>query len=174
MKPSRHLIALALVALVAPAVAAACAPASPPRNTTPTPTRTAPTTSGVNVAQDSDALCDLVLDRPHVDETDFRAKAVEDAEEVLKGIEGDLLACYKKRVAVSPQAHGYITVDVIIGQEGKVQGVETTGGAILGDATMGCIVDRIKRASFAPPHKGGTLRVHVPFALRRVAPAEAP
>lgn len=83
-----------------------------------------------------------------------------------------LLACYKKRVAANPNAHGFITVDIIVDPDGKVRNVETTGGAILGDATMSCLVQRVKRASFDPPHNGGTLRIHVPFSLRRVAPGE--
>jgi hypothetical protein len=84
----------------------------------------------------------------------------------------DLLACYKKRVAVNPRAHGFITVDVVIDPDGRVRDVETTGGAILGEVTMGCLVERIKRGSFDPPHGGGTLRVQVPFSLRPVAPGD--
>jgi hypothetical protein len=34
------------------------------------------------------------------------------------------------------------------------------------------VCERVKRASFEPPHNGGTLRIHVPFSLRRVAPGE--
>jgi hypothetical protein len=50
--------------------------------------------------------------------------------------------------------------------------VETTGGAILGESTMSCIVHRIERGRFEPPHGGGTIRVRVPFSLRRVLPGE--
>jgi len=39
------------------------------------------------------------------------------------------------------------------------------------DKTMSCLVERVKRASFEP-HNGGTLRIHVPFSLRRVAPGD--
>ncbi len=52
---------------------------------------------------------------------------------------GDLLACYKKPVAVNPNAHGFITVDVLIEADGKVAQVETTGGAVLGEGTMACM-----------------------------------
>lgn len=84
----------------------------------------------------------------------------------------DLLACYKKRVAVNPNAHGFITVDIVIDPDGRVRTVDTTGGAALGDGTMSCIVQRIKGASFERPHGGGTLRIHVPFSLRRLAPGD--
>jgi hypothetical protein len=39
---------------------------------------------------------------------------------------------------------------------------------------MGCIVHRIERGTFEPPHGGGTIHVRVPFSLRRVAPGEDP
>jgi hypothetical protein len=53
-----------------------------------------------------------------------------------------------------------------------VETVDTTGGAILGDTTMSCIVHRIERGAFEPPHGGGSLHVRVPFSLRRVAPGD--
>lgn len=81
---------------------------------------------------------------------------------------GDLLACYKKRLAVNPNAHGFITVDVLIEADGKVAQVETTGGAVLGEGTMACIVDRIKRATSDPVHGGGTQHIRVPFSLHRM------
>jgi hypothetical protein len=89
-------------------------------------------------------------------------------------MEPDLLACYKARIVVRPAAHGFITTDILIGPDGHVRGVETTGGALLGRTTMKCITSRIERAAFDPPHGGGTLRVHVPFTLRRVAQGEEP
>ena len=55
---------------------------------------------------------------------------------------------------------------MVIGPTGAPRSVETTGGAILGDDVMGCVVDRVKAASFLPPHGGGTLRLHVPFQFR--------
>jgi hypothetical protein len=121
--------------------------------------------------------CDLVCERARVvprpaDAPDFHAKATEDANAVLDAMHDDLLACYKKRVAVNPNAHAFITVDIVIAPDGRVRTVETTGGALLGDGTMSCIANRIKRGAFAAPHGGGTLRIHVPFSLRRVAPGE--
>lgn len=158
-----------LVAAAAAAMALlACAPPPPPQVAQTT------TTASEEVAQDPKPLYDLVLEPPQIEHPDYHAKAVENAESVLGAMHGDLLACYAKRLAVNPQAHGFITADVIVGPDGRVRNVETTGGAILGEATMRCIVGRIERATFEPPHGGGTLRVQVPFAFRRVAPGETP
>jgi len=163
----------------------ACAPPSHPAaapsqaSTTsarlPEPVLTDPET----MAQDADAVCDLVMEPAQIvprpaDEPDYHAQAVANANEVLASMNDDLLACYKKRVAASPQAHAFLTTDIVIGPAGRVVRVDTTGGALLGDATMGCIVHRIEKATFAPPHGGGTLTIHVPFNLRKVAPGEAP
>lgn len=133
--------------------------------------------SSSEVTTDAVTECDLVCERAQavpraVDLPDYTQQATDNANAVLEGMHGDLLACYKKRVAVNPNAHGFITVDIVIDPSGHVRNVETTGGAVLGDGTMSCIVQRIKRGTFEPPHAGGTLRIHVPFSLRRVAPGE--
>jgi len=107
-------------------------------------------------------------------EPDYTAQATANATLVLEGIHDDLLACYKKRVAMNPNAHGSVIVDIVIDPRGQVRSIETTGGAGLGDETMTCIAQRIKRATFEPPHDGGTLRVEVPFSLGRVLPGEDP
>ena len=121
--------------------------------------------------------CDLVCERAQIvprpaDGPDYHEKATANANTVIEAMHEDLLACYKKRVAANPNAHGFITIDVIVGPDGRVRDVETTGGAVLGETTMSCLVQRVKRASFDPPHNGGTLRIHVPFSLRRVAPGD--
>jgi hypothetical protein len=130
-----------------------------------------------DVTTEPQTFCDLVCEQARVvarqtDGPDSFAQATENANKVLEAMQGDLLACYKKRVAVNPKAHGFITVDILVGPDGLVRTVDTTGGAILGDTTMGCIVTRIKKAAFTPPHSGGTLRIQVPFSLRPVAPGE--
>lgn len=128
----------------------------------------------VQVTADQQTVCDLVCERPQVmprpsDGPDYEAKASENVNAVLEAMQPDLYACYTKRIRVNPKAYGFITVDLLIGQDGKVRKVETTGGAILGEGTMDCIADRMKKAEFEPPHGGGTMHVHVPFSLK---PAE--
>lgn len=119
-------------------------------------------------------VCDLVCERakyavPPAPETDYSVKALANVNTVLESLQPDMLACYTKRVAVYPNAHAFITVDVVIDEAGKVASVETTGGALLGPQTMACITNKIREATFDPPHNGGTLHVHVPFSLRPVA-----
>jgi hypothetical protein len=154
-----------------------------PKEPVATTTTTAATTAiaknagGSEVTADPVTECDLVCERAQAvaraaDEPDYSRQATANANAVIEGMHDDLLACYKTRVAVNPNAHASITVDIVIDPSGRVRTVETTGGAVVGNGTMSCIVQRIKRASFEPPHGGGTLRVHVPFSLRRVDSGE--
>jgi hypothetical protein len=165
---------------------AGCAPLvaqPPPAVTTPTSARapssppTAKSAPATEVTADAQTECDLVCERARIvprpaDGPDYSERATANANTVLEAMHDDLLACYKQRVAVNPNAHGFITIDIVVAPDGTVRNVETTGGAVLGDATMSCLVQRVQRASFDPPHDGGTLRIHVPFSLRRVAPGE--
>ncbi len=170
--------ALVVLAACAPPARAPSAPPPPATMTSaklPEPVLTDPQT----MAQDADAVCDLVMEPAQVvprpaDEPDYHAQAVANANQVLAAMNDDLLACYKKRVAVAPQAHAFLTTDIVIGPDGHVLRVETTGGALLGEASLGCIVHRIEKATFAAPHGGGTMRVHVPFNLRKVQAGESP
>jgi hypothetical protein len=175
MLPSKTLAsALGIAAL---ATALACTSTATPQPAIAPPSPSPKVAPAAEVTANPVTECDLVCERAQIvprpaDGPDYHAKATDNANRVLEGMHDDLLACYKKRVAVNPNAHGFITVDIVIDPEGHVRDVETTGGAILGEGTMGCIVQRIKRGSFERPHGGGTLRIHVPFSLRRVAPGE--
>jgi hypothetical protein len=102
-------------------------------------------------------------------EPDYTQHEIDNATNVLSSMSVDLLACYKQRLRVNPKAHGYITVDILVGDDGRVHKVDTTGGAILGDQTMACIVHRIQQGVFDPPHGGGNIHVQVPFSLEVVA-----
>jgi hypothetical protein len=102
-------------------------------------------------------------------ERDYTQREVDNATTVLTAMNGDLLACYKQRLRVNPKAHGYITADILVGSDGRVGKVGRTGGAILGDKTMACIVHRIQQGVFEPPHAGGNIHVQVPFSLEVVA-----
>jgi hypothetical protein len=164
--------------------AATAAPKAPGHTTTTSGTTTAATTAGAAPPVTNGAIeataepvveCDLVCEPAEVvlrtnDTPDYHAHATANANRVLEAMHPDLLACYTKRLAVRPDAHAFLTIDLVIGPDGRVRWVETTGGALLGPSTMKCIVDRVSQASFEPPHGGGTLRIHVPFALRRTAP----
>jgi hypothetical protein len=157
-------------------VFAGCAASTPAKTPVMTPASTTTTNGDVALAEPI-VECNLVCERAQflthpVESPDYNAQSAANANQVLEAMHGDLLACYKKRVAVNPNAHGFITVDILVEANGKVERVETTGGAVLGEGTMTCIVDRIKRASFDPVHGGGTQHIRVPFSLRRVTPDE--
>lgn len=143
------------------------------------PVPDAPVESSSVAAPVPSAECELYCEPPQMlpraaPAPDYTQREVDDANAVLGSMRDDLLACYKKRLRIRPEAHGFITIDILIGDDGHVRNVDTTGGAILGDTTMGCIVHRIERGTFEPPHGGGTIHVRVPFSLRRVAPGEDP
>lgn len=185
-----HSVPLRALAFFVLSGLAACASAPPPAPAAPESgavSAKATTTGASEAPKEATAsepgtsvdapYCDLVCQRAAVerrkgDDPDYHARATENANQVLGTMQSDLLACYKKRVRANPNAHGFITVDVIIGPDGRVLRVETTGGAVLGEATMGCIVHRIEKGVFDPPHGGGTLRIQVPFGFRRVAEGE--
>lgn len=166
MSPTFRLLAPSLL------VCAACSGAPP---ATPVETKTV---SSVEITTAPQVPCDLVCEQAQIvsrvaDTPDYSAQATANANQVLGDMHGDLLACYKSRVAANPDAHAFLTIDVLIGPDGHVQLVETTGGALLGPVTMSCLTKRIQQGVFAPPHGGGTLRIHVPFSLRRTAPDES-
>ncbi len=102
----------------------------------------------------------------------YTSQAVDRANATLNAMNDDLLACYEARVKTNPKAHAFLTVDIVVGADGRVQNVETQGGALLGQVTMRCIVDRIKQGEFAPPPHGGTMRFEVPVTLRSLAAHE--
>jgi len=126
--------------------------------------------------------CDLVCGRttikthaisPNESADYYTTQAAEKADQTLVAMHEDLLACYEERVKNSPKAHAFLTIDIVVGPEGRVQAVETQGGALLGNKAMACIVNRIKEGEFAAPHNGGTMRLEVPVTLRTLAPGEA-
>jgi hypothetical protein len=105
-------------------------------------------------------------------EPDYTQREIDNATAVLSSMRDDLLACYRKRLRVNPKAHGVITVDILVGDDGHVRKVDTNGGAVLGDQTMRCIVRRIEQGVFEPPHGGGNIHVQMPFTLEVVTESD--
>lgn len=96
---------------------------------------------------------------------DYTQREIDNANAVLAEMTADLLGCYKKRLRVNPKAQGAISVDIMVGSDGRVRKVDTTGATVLGRITMACIVHRIEQGVFEPPHGGGNIHVQVPFTL---------
>lgn len=84
---------------------------------------------------------------------------------VFRAMHPQLLACYAQRLATHPRAHAFVTVDVVVGDDGRPREVSTTGGALLGSVVLDCVTRHVRRAVFAPPSASGTSRVRVPFAF---------
>jgi hypothetical protein len=103
-------------------------------------------------------------------EPDYTQRETDNATAVMSSMADDFLGCYKRRLRVNPNAHGFITVDILVGSDGHVRKVDTTGGAILGNQTMACLVHRIQQGVFDPPHGGGNIHVQMPFSLQVVSP----
>ncbi len=152
-----------------------CASSSPVPNAPPPVTTRA---SPAPAPEDTPAApaCDVVCEGAKVTVLGANGVALTDAESltqsetaaanrVLGAMHEELLACYKARLRVAPGAHGAITFDIVIGPEGRVLRVESTGGEGLGSVKE-CIGRSIQKATFTPPHGGGTRRIHVPFTLR--------
>jgi len=100
---------------------------------------------------------------------DYTQREIDNANSVLGSMTNDFLGCYKKRLRINPKAYGSIAVDILVGSDGHVRKVDTKGEGILGKSTMACIVHRIERGVFEPPHGGGTIHVQAPFSLQVVA-----
>jgi hypothetical protein len=122
--------------------------------------------------------CEVSCETPRIalepgEAVDVHAAAVANVDRVFAGMHDDLLACYRARLAVDPTAHAFLTIDMVLGPDGNVRTVETTGGARLGDKGLACIVRRVKAATFDPIPGGGTRHVQVPLTLRRLGDGES-
>lgn len=93
-------------------------------------------------------------------EEDRQTRMEREAADVFRSIRADLFDCF---VRLAHVAQSFITVNVIVGPNGAVRGVETSGE--VRPATRTCIERRISRTTFPPPYGGGTARVSVPFAF---------
>lgn len=150
-------------------------PPAAPAASSPQPEAPADPSPGTSDSSDPGAVeCKLHCEVPRMvprvaPEPDYTQREIDNATTVLASMSDDFLACYKKRLRVNPKAHGFITVDVLVGSDGHVRKVDTTGGAILGEPTMACIVHRIEKGVFEPPHGGGNIHVQMPFSLRVVS-----
>jgi hypothetical protein len=104
---------------------------------------------------------------------DQHAADLANVDAVVASMHDDLLACYRARVAIYPNAHASVTLSVLLNPDGSVRSVTSTGGAMLGDAGLRCITHRIERATFAPVEGGGTLRTEIPLLFRRTGADES-
>ncbi len=179
MTPSRtdRLATLLSIGFVAALGSACGAPPSAPA--VATPTASAASAPSAESASTKALVCDLYCERASVivsrppNAPDYTALETENANRVLDAIRPELLKCYAKRLAIDPKVRAYVMLEVVVDKQGHVMSAEGFGGGMLGAATMECIVNRVKRAAFDPPHGGGTLKIQMPFTLRPTAAEES-
>jgi len=178
MKPLNPRSSPVVLLLGGVVLAMACSTAPPPRVPPPSSVTTS-TLAEVPTTEPSEkeaTACELecgnatLSARPST--PDHHAAAVENADEVFRSMHDDLLACYRKTLRGRPSSHAFMTVDVVVKEDGSVGWIETTGGAHFGDRGLRCLTDRIQRAHFLPVVGGGTRRIHVPLTFRTLAPGE--
>lgn len=157
---------ITLLASLFVASSVACASSPPPPAPAPTSGPTPVTAAEIAEAQPATIGCELVCEGARIEGVDHHAAAVKNADEVVAAMHDDLLACYQARVRTHPRANASLTFDIVIGPDGSVRSIETTGGSMLGPKTVKCMTDRLERGTFAPVYGGGTLRIHVPITLR--------
>jgi len=162
-------------AVLACCLAIGCGASRPPTTAVSTP---APSSSAATEASQSpdpaEPECKLYCEPPRMvpraaPDPDYTQREIDNANSVLGSMTNDFLGCYKKRLRINPKAYGSIAVDILVGSDGHVRKVDTKGEGILGKSTMACIVHRIERGVFEPPHGGGTIHVQAPFSLQVVA-----
>ncbi len=122
------------------AVSGCASPLSPARHATAAPS--APLTRvGTELTRET------LADASGADPKDLEERRDGD---VFRAMQPQLLACYAKRLATYPRAHGYVTFDILVGDDGRPRDVATTGGALLGTEVLGCFTGHVRRAAFAP------------------------
>jgi hypothetical protein len=179
----RHATLRIFGALLIGALPLACASAAPPAAVTAATPSVAKAPVAESVDPTEGPVCSVVCEGTKVtsvtvsgaaiaDAESFSIQETENADTVLQAMHDDLVACYKARVRVMPTAEGTLSLDVLIGPDGAVRKIDATGSSALGTA-KDCVVKRVQRGTFDPPHAGGTLRIHVPLTLRREAPGES-
>jgi hypothetical protein len=147
----------------------ACAGSTPPPSTAGVSSSTSTRSADLPPTVECTLSCGgAVLTSHAVATEDHHASAVANIDDVFAAMHNDLLACYRARVAKNPNAHASVNLAIVINPDGTVHAVSSTGGAMLGDAGLRCITQRVERATFAPVYGGGTLHAEVPLSFRRV------
>jgi len=101
------------------------------------------------------------------DGADDVTRATQNANEVLDAIRGDLLACFENRIRAKAQTEPFMTLGIVVGADGKVVNVVTTETRLVSARAVRCLGETVRRASFDPPRGRGSMRIEVPFTLRK-------
>jgi hypothetical protein len=84
-------------------------------------------------------------------------------EAVMQHARPDVVACYERVLAVSPDAQGTANTIFVIGTDGAVSAAASSG---VEPQLARCVDDVVARRVFPPP-RGGTVKVGYPFTFAR-------
>ncbi len=118
-------------------------------------------------------LCDVVCELAYVeaasdnDGAEDVTRASENANKVLGGIRADLLACFENRIRAKPQTDPFMRLGIVVGPDGKVTKVVTSETRLVSPRAVRCLDNAVRRVSFDPPRGRGSMRIEVPFTLRK-------
>lgn len=89
---------------------------------------------------------------------------VANASSVVAGMSAGFRRCYTRGLAEDPGMKGSVRVTARIGPNGEVLSASPSGGGGLSGSVIGCVVQRVQSAQFAPPDGGGaTVVIPVTF-----------
>jgi len=94
------------------------------------------------------------------------AIARNDAETVLRGARGQLMACFQKARAQAPDLQGRVTFRLSIDGRGRVPLAEVVTSTLGGGDPELCMVEALRDLKFPPSPSGGESMLTFPMAFR--------
>jgi outer membrane biosynthesis protein TonB len=89
-------------------------------------------------------------------------------EEIMKVINkhiGKIQYCYEKQLRLQPGLSGKVQLEWVIGTDGKVKSVKSTGSTLQNAAAINCMSRQVKDWRFPKPRGSGTVIVKFPFVF---------
>jgi hypothetical protein len=96
---------------------------------------------------------------------------VDGAEDVVAALRPGFRACFNAALVKNPDVAGSMCVTAKIGSRGEIVEATSSGGDTMGSEFLGCVVGRVRDATFAPPDgSAATIVIPVSFSLDRGKP----
>ena len=73
--------------------------------------------------------------------------------------------CYERQLNFKPSLSGKLTVQFVIGKEGKVLQATLSEDTMKDDAVRNCLLSEVKTWNFPKPSGGGVVTVDYPFVF---------
>ncbi len=81
---------------------------------------------------------------------------------------GQIIYCYEQGLQTSPSLSGRVTMDFVIGGNGRVRTAQVANTSLRSQAVENCIAGRLRNWTFPQPKGQVDVKVSYPFVLRRV------